>query len=95
MNDKDHRTHGVMLGIATAGILTLTRSAEPLTALIAASVVGTASTAYMLKYGHGMPNDDHQVQSSRKPHTIPNPRSVPLRHRASPGTISSVNYRYL
>jgi hypothetical protein len=89
MKESEHKKHGIILGIATAGILSvLTKSTEPLLAIGIGAALGTASTIYMERYGHGLPSTV-QLESARKPYNIPNPRND-RRVRASPGSISSI-----
>jgi hypothetical protein len=53
--EPEHTTHGILIGLATAVALAYTRRMDLTTAVITGGAVGTAATAYMLKWGHALP----------------------------------------
>jgi ABC-type phosphate transport system permease subunit len=53
--EKQHPTHGALLGASTAVALIVTCQATPVNSILIGLALGFGATTYMKKYGHKLP----------------------------------------
>jgi ABC-type phosphate transport system permease subunit len=54
--EKQHPTHGALLGASTAAVLIVTDKATPLNSILIGLALGYGAATYMKKYGHKLPD---------------------------------------
>jgi hypothetical protein len=54
--EKQHPTHGAILGASTAILLSITEKATPLNSILIGLALAYGATTYMRKYGHELPD---------------------------------------
>ncbi len=68
----EHKAHGLVIGAATATLLSTTQIATGANAIGSGAIIGFASYMYMKRYGHGMPRE--HVLMNIPPHRVISPR---------------------